>query len=63
MWFTLRKSTPAAAMSGRWSGSGLISELNALNASTVSSLSEVSLSIELKPSFPGESNGTADNAH
>ena len=62
MWFVSRRNTPAAAMSGRWSGSVLTLGLSALNAGTVFSSSEVSLSVELKPLFPEDSNGSPDYA-
>ncbi len=62
MWFVSRRNTPAAAMSGRWSGSVLTLGLSALNAGTVFSSSGVSLSVELKPSFPEDSNGSPDYA-
>ena len=45
-------------MNGRWSGSVLISGLNASNASVVYYWGEASLSAGLKPSFP-EDNSVA----
>ena len=36
--------------------------LSALNVGAVFSSSEVSLNAELKPSFPGDGNGSSDNA-
>jgi len=58
MWLALRRNTPVAVTSGRWSGSGLISASGALSASARSSLNAVSLSAGLGPLFPGGTDGS-----
>ncbi len=63
MWFASERSTPAAVMSGRWSGWGLILGLNASSASTVSSLSAAFLSVKSKLLYPEGNDGSADYAY
>ncbi len=63
MWFASRRSTPAAVMSGRWSGWGLTSGLNASDASTVSSWSAAFLSAELESLFPEDNDDPPNYAY